>query len=168
MRILVALSLLACAAPALAQEQEGKLLDRLLRPDMKMQNGAQNKHFTAGGNQVDKQAVTPTFHYQEKSNTRTFASSREIGATNFTTDHFRNGDGTAYVPKNARFADTASVASKSFSGTRGAMGNDRAIATGNFTNSRAFLDKGKSQKALSQQSKPLTIEQVRELLNKNK
>ena len=48
------------------------------------------------------------------------------------------------------------------------MGNDRAIATGNFTNSRAFLDKGKSQKALSQQSKPLTIEQVRELLNKNK
>ena len=86
MRILVALSLLACAAPALAQEQEGKLLDRLLRPDMKMQNAAQNKHFTAGGNQVDKQAVTPTFHYQEKSNTRTFASSREIGATNFTTD----------------------------------------------------------------------------------
>lgn len=31
-----------------------------------------------------------------------------------------------------------------------------------------FLDRGKSQKALSARDKPLTIEQVRELLNKNK
>ena len=168
MRILVALSLLACAAPALAQEQEGKLLDRLLRPDMKMQNPAQNKHFAAGGNQIDKQAVASTFHYQEKSNIKAFQSTGEIGATNFTTRHFRGGDGIAYVSKNARFTDTANVASKSFTGTRGAMENDRAIATGSFANSRAFLDQGKSQKALSQQSKPLTIEQVRELLNKNK
>ena len=135
---------------------------------MKVQNAAQNKHFTAGGTQIDKQAVVPTFHYQEKSNTKAFHASREIGATNFATNHFRNGDETPYVTKNARFADTASVASRSFIGATGAMENDRAIATGNFTNSRTFLDKGKSQKALSQQTKPLTIEQVRELLNKNK
>ena len=168
MRILIALSLLACAAPALAQEQEGKLLDRLLRPDMKMQNPAQNKHFAAGGNQIDKQAVAPTFHYQEKSNIKAFHGTREIGATNFTTRHFHGGDGTAYISKNTRLTKTANVGSKSFIGERGAMENNRAIATGNFTNSRAFLDQGKSQKALSQQSKPLTIEQVRELLNKNK
>jgi len=143
-------------------------MDRLLRPDMKMQNPAQSKHFTAGGNQVDKQAVTPTFHYQEKSNTRAFHGTREIGATNFSTGHFRNGDGIAYVSKNARFTKTASVGSKSFTGASGAMENDRAMTTPNFTNTRTFLDKGKSQKALSQQSKPLTIEQVRELLNKNK
>jgi len=33
---------------------------------------------------------------------------------------------------------------------------------------RPFLDQGKSQKSLSAQNKQLTIEQVRELLNKNK
>jgi hypothetical protein len=48
------------------------------------------------------------------------------------------------------------------------MGTSRAIATRDFASSRTFLDQGKSQKALSQQDKPLTIEQVRELLNKNK
>jgi hypothetical protein len=33
---------------------------------------------------------------------------------------------------------------------------------------RPFLDQGKSQKSLSAQNKQLTIEQVRELLNKSK
>jgi len=37
-----------------------------------------------------------------------------------------------------------------------------------YAGNRPFLDKGKSQKSLSAQNKPLTIEQVRELLNKNK
>ena len=37
-----------------------------------------------------------------------------------------------------------------------------------FPGTRPFLVQGKSQKALSQQDKPLTIDQVRELLNKNK
>jgi hypothetical protein len=37
-----------------------------------------------------------------------------------------------------------------------------------FAGNRPFLDQGKSQKALSRQNPPLTIEQVRELLNKNK
>ena len=37
-----------------------------------------------------------------------------------------------------------------------------------YASTRLFLDKGKSQKALHAQDKPLTIEQVRELLNKSK
>ena len=37
-----------------------------------------------------------------------------------------------------------------------------------FAGNRPFLGQGKSQKALSAQDRPLTIEQVRELLNKNK
>jgi hypothetical protein len=135
---------------------------------MKLQNAAQNKHFTAGGNQIDKQAVVPTFHYHEKSTTKAFSGTREIGSTDFATRHFSDGAGTAHISKGARFTDTASAASKPFTGTSGAMETDRAMTTPNFTNTRAFLDQGKSQKAPSQQSKPLTIEQVRELLNKNK
>jgi hypothetical protein len=37
-----------------------------------------------------------------------------------------------------------------------------------YAGTRPFLDKGKSQKSLQAQNKPLTIEQVRELLNKSK
>jgi len=38
----------------------------------------------------------------------------------------------------------------------------------NFRGQRAFREQGKSQKSLDRQNPPLTIEQVRELLNKNK
>jgi hypothetical protein len=169
-RIFIALSFLACAGPALAQEQEGKLLDRLLRPDVGMQNIAQHKHFTVGGNQIDKQAVAAPFHFQEKSTAKTFADAREFGATNpFATRHSRAGDGTAQITKSARITRTASAASNSMIGTTAAMESGRAMATRDSASStRGFLDQGKSQKALSQQDKPLTIEQVRDLLNKNK
>jgi hypothetical protein len=40
--------------------------------------------------------------------------------------------------------------------------------TNDFAGNRPFLEQGKSQKALSQQKPSLTIEEVRELLNKNK
>jgi hypothetical protein len=167
-RIFIALSLLACAAPIFAQEQEGKLMDRLLRPNVNMQNAAQNKHFTVGGNQIGKQAVVTPFHFQKKSPTKTFIGAGEVGVTNFAMRQFRDGKGTARVSKSAPFTKTASATSKSLSGTSAAMGTSHAIATRDFASSRTFLDQGKSQKALSQQDKPLTIEQVRELLNKNK
>jgi hypothetical protein len=37
-----------------------------------------------------------------------------------------------------------------------------------YAGNRPFLDRGKSQKSLDAHDKPLTIEQVRELLNKSK
>jgi hypothetical protein len=43
------------------------------------------------------------------------------------------------------------------------------IVTGRkFADDRSFRDQGKSQKALNRRNPPLTIDQVRELLNKNK
>ena len=44
----------------------------------------------------------------------------------------------------------------------------RTTPVRDYAGTRTFLDKGKSQKILSAQSKPLTIEEVRELLNKSK
>jgi hypothetical protein len=51
---------------------------------------------------------------------------------------------------------------------RNASDSDKKNSVAAFSGNRPFLDKGKSQKALSQHDTPLTIEQVRELLNKNK
>src|ERR1022692_4651115 len=53
-------------------------------------------------------------------------------------------------------------------GVRRAADGDKKVNGRDFAGNRPFLGQGKSQKALSTQDKPLTIEQVRELLNKNK
>jgi hypothetical protein len=53
-------------------------------------------------------------------------------------------------------------------GLRDAQQADKTAASRSFAGNRPFLDKGKSQKALDRKNPPLTIEQVRELLNKNK
>jgi hypothetical protein len=44
----------------------------------------------------------------------------------------------------------------------------KKYATRDFGGNRPFLGQGKSQKALHSQDRPLTIDEVRELLNKNK
>jgi len=45
---------------------------------------------------------------------------------------------------------------------------DKGVATRNFVDQRHFTDRGKSQESLDRQNPPMTIDQVRELLNKNK
>jgi hypothetical protein len=53
-------------------------------------------------------------------------------------------------------------------GTRNAPQSDKKAASREYSENRPFLDQGKSQKSLNRQNAPLTIDQVRELLNKNK
>src|SRR5581483_7104784 len=51
---------------------------------------------------------------------------------------------------------------------RSAPDSDKKRPSRAYAQSRPFLGEGKSQKSLNRQNAPLTIEQVRELLNKNK
>lgn len=51
---------------------------------------------------------------------------------------------------------------------RPATDREKKISGNDFAGNRPFSGQGKSQKALSARKSPLTIEQVRELLNKNK
>src|SRR6266540_4086939 len=61
-----------------------------------------------------------------------------------------------------------SYANQTARGVRDAPQSDKRVATRAYAENRPFLDEGKSQKSLNRQNAPLTIEQVRELLNKNK
>ena len=63
--------------------------------------------------------------------------------------------------------DIVYVASAAY-GSRVAPENGNSLVVTPFAGNRPFLGRGKSQKALNAQDTPLTIEQVRELLNKNK
>jgi len=44
----------------------------------------------------------------------------------------------------------------------------KKVASHAYGGSRPFLNEGTNQKSLNRKTEPLTIEQVRELLNKNK
>jgi hypothetical protein len=59
-------------------------------------------------------------------------------------------------------------ANQTASGLRNAPQSGKKVAPRAYPGSRQFLDEGKSQKSLNQENAPLTIDQVRELLNKNK
>jgi hypothetical protein len=167
--IFASMALLAGIPVISAQEQEDKLANRILKPNMSLVNSAQNKKFDAAGTFVSQRAPSRTFCTPNKSLRKSFRSGRTFSSWQFEARHFRAPGATASVPAGSplRKAETIHLASAS-SGTCVAPENGRSLRATSFAGNRPFLDPGKSQKALSEQDRPLTIEQVRELLNKNK
>ena len=151
-----------------AQDQERKLIDRLLKPDMSLQNSVQTKQFVARGSTTTKEAPTKEFYVRQRPREKGF-----FGRL-FRTKDF-NAKGSRYQEMQASLATRTKIAkadlpyrAAAYRGVDVARESDKAAATSEFTGTRPFLIQGKSQKALSQQDRPLSIDEVRELLNKNK
>jgi len=159
---------LAMSSVALAQDQERKLVDRLLKPDETLQNRAQNKKFGADGASVDKQAAVSTFYPQQKSSAKSFSQTRDFSARQLSSDPFRSVNRSNLSPRNRIVNSETKYSTSSLHNVRDAYGGDKSVDSRRFAEQRLFLDRGKSQKSLDRQNPPLTIEQVRELLNKNK
>jgi len=165
----VFVSVLTALSCLRAQEQERKLVDRLLRPDTSLQNSEQKKKFIADGTSINKKASVGTFYVEKKSNSKTFSGTREFSAQQFHSRPF-HGNRSAFenssqqAVRNSRLAYPTQTAR----GPRDAAQSDKKVASRAYAENRPFLDRGKSQKSLNRQNAPLTIEQVRELLNKNK
>ena len=157
---------------ALAQEQQRRLMDRLLKPDTSLANPAQNKKFSDKQMvPLDKPAPTKSFYSPRKPATKTFAETHlAFTPRQFAARHFRAGDSAAYIAsrsqpvKNDKLIPTPAAAA----GTRVAPESNEVAPTREYASNRPFFDKGKSAKSLQTQNRPLTIEQVRELLNKSK
>jgi len=166
----VGVLLLAVLCSANAQDQEKKLVDRLLKPDMTLQNDAQNKKFTGDGSaSINKRANVGTFYVHQKPRSKNFSGTRDYSTKQFYSQTYRGGR-TAYevssqqTLKNAR----STFATQTARGVPDAPQSEKKVASHAYAGNRPFLDEGKSQKSLNRQNEPLTIEQVRELLNKNK
>lgn len=169
-RTMILLLLIASGSAARAQQQERKLVDRLLKPDTTLQNSAQNKRFVARPVAIEKKAAPGSFFIARKPAIKRFGGAREFPTNELATPHFHDGGAivsTASHPQIAKQPAILNSTTKPFA-ARNAWDSDRKIASTTFAGSRVFLDKGKSQKAISQHDTPLTIAQVRELLNKNK
>jgi hypothetical protein len=151
-----------------AQEQEKKLEDRLLRPDMTLANSAQNKKFTGTGvTAADKQFVARSFSAGTERPTKSFSSDTEFSVRDFETRKFARAERAADTKAHTSSADAEFVTAQS-SLIRTAPNEGKMTKTRDYPGSRPFLAKGTRQKILSQQNKPLTIDEVRELLNKSK
>lgn len=169
--LLCFLGLTICTEALRAQDQEGKLVDRLLRPNMTLANSAQDKKFSGtGATSVDRKFDVQSYNSGQQRVTKTFADSKSAPTRTFQTDQFTQAK---------RAADARANAERSFSGVefrtresslvRTSSSEGKVAATRTFAeSSRPFLVEGTRQKILSQQSKPLTIDEIRELLNKSK
>lgn len=165
--LLVIAVLLAACSLSRAQDQEGKLVDRLLRPNTELKNADQNKKFTADRASVNKQARVGTFYLERKNNSKTYENTRDFSATQFKSHSFdSSGSGNSLLAARS----TSAIRSYDTPTARVSVNlrdSHKETPTSNFAGNRPFLEKGKSQKSLERKNPPMTIDQVRELLNKN-
>ncbi len=164
------MTLLLGVCTAGAQTQEKKLVDRLLRPDMSMVNPAQEKKFAATRDvSFEKRVPGRSFNSPEKTLTKPFSGERALTPQQIAARHFRLGDSPANLSTRTEFAHKDRIISPPPApGVRVAPESTATVAVREFSANRPFPGRGKSQKALQAYNRPLTIEQVRELLNKSK
>jgi hypothetical protein len=173
-RIIIAIgTLLIGVTTSFAQQQERKLIDRILKPDASLANSAQNKKFNPSRvASFDKTVKTTAFSSTPKTIARTFPEQRAFTPQQFAARHFRAGDSAANISTRSQLKNTDTVLDMPTvpASTKSASESTTLETTPvrEYAGSRPFLDRGKSQKAFSVHNPPLTIEQVRELLNKSK
>ncbi len=166
---LLLLNLLVFAtAVAQAQEQEGKMMDRMMRPNMELANPAQNKKFTAvEGVSADKKFEAKQFYSGHEPVMKSFFGARSFLSKTFGTGKYARAEAAANYRQNADLA----FASAQFQNKKGALVKESSFAkkksaTRDYAESKPFLAEGTRQKQLSEQSHAMTIDEVRDLLNK--
>lgn len=162
--------LLLATAVAQAQDQESKMLERMMRPNMDLSNPAQNKKFTAvEGTSVDKKFEAKQFSAGDASLSKGFSGARSFLSKAFGTGKYARAEAAASYRKNAdlAFANTEFVTQKSALIKQSSFAK-KSAATHDYADQRPFVAKGTRQKQLSEQNHPMTIDEVRELLNKNR
>ncbi len=169
MRLFAAFSaLLFSLSLAYGQDQEGKLMDRLLRPNTELKNSAQNKKFIADRRSIHKQATVRSYYVRKTSNSKGFTGTRDFSSWEFNARSFRGGKRKANSASRNQIVNSQKKYSPEKTvDVRSAYDAKRTATNRTFAGERPFLGKGKSQKALSQHDTPLTVDQVRDLLNKN-
>jgi hypothetical protein len=149
-----------------AQQEERSLIDRLLRPDMELQNNAQGKKFTSPA--VIENRGTGTFSLQPAPKEKQVTEPRKIVAKTYESRSFENGSRGSSSIQNREANLPGQLTTSSTNDIHETHDSHLKVADRSFAGERPFREQGKSQKSLDRQNPPLTIDQVRDLLNKNK
>lgn len=168
-RVIVLVLLCSLGAVASAQDQERKLLDRLMRPNMNLSNPVQNKSFYGGKEfqSGSKNSQLKEFRYIDRTRTKQFRT------RSFASTPFWGGD-ARYATTKANTGGTPRDAGKTY-GTRNAETKDafesgKGAPVRDYADQKPFAGRGTAQGTLDKEHEkgPKTMDEVRELLNKNK
>ena len=151
-----------------AQQQERSLIDRLLRPDMALQNNAQGKKFSTTPAVIENRGTAGTFFLQPARKEKQVADPRKIAAKTYESRSFENGSRGSSSIQNHEANLPGQLTSSSTDDIHETHDSHLKVADRSFAGERPFREQGKSQKSLDRQNPSLTIDQVRDLLNKNK
>ena len=151
-----------------AQHQEPSLVDRLLRPNLELQNTAQGKKFGANSAMIERRGTVGTFFLHPNRKEKSFVDVRVLTAPKYSSRSFHEDAGVANSLQDRNVSTPANMSTSSIRGIRDTYDAHNATVSRSFGDQRPFREQGKSQKSLDRQNPPMTIEQVRELLNKNK
>ena len=150
-----------------AQQQEPSLVDRLLRPNMELQNKAQGKKFVAGSAVIEHRGSVGTFLLQPNRAEKSFVDTHMLTTTEYPSRSLTT-ERTISSSQNRSASTPGPVGTSSVRDIHSAHTPHNAGTSRMFADQHQFREQGKSQKSLDRQNPPLTIDQVRELLNKNK
>ena len=135
---------------------------------MELQNSAQGKKFTADSAIVERRGTVGTFYLRPNRIEKQFADARNYSATEFPSRAFNSDRRAVATNQNQSANADAHLGASSVRDVRDTYDAHSGIPGRDFAGQRQFSEKGKSQNSLDRQNPPLTIDQVRELLNKNK
>jgi len=159
------------AGSAVAQQQEQRMMDRIMNPKVDQANPMGDKAFSATAFAAKKFEGGGEFHGVKAAKTKEYTTRKFLGIRNpwfgkkvYETDAAR--ELTRYVLSDKEFASRAVEAKVAPEEGREALQLDGEI------DARQFLGRGKSQAVLDQTytqgGAPLSLDEVRELLNRNR
>ncbi len=158
------------AASLRAQKQERGMMERIQHPDMSLAFHPANKRFggRAGGSGIgEKSATTRPFLFGRSATLKSYRARGFAGSRGFASNTFAGRDRMAAVNTPAAGADRAfSTRDVAVREARDA-GKSLPVRAARLPN---FTPVGKRQGALDEQqrTRPMTIDEVRELLNKSR
>lgn len=139
---------------------------------MELSNSAQNKRFTAvEGTSVDKKFVARDFYVGKEQPAPSFEGGKSFLSKIFGTGKFARADAAANAKgKVAPAYARAEFKTNQSSLVRKSSLADQKMKVRDYPDNRPFLAQGTRQKILDQEraEHPLSIDEVRELLNKSR
>jgi len=134
---------------------------------MELQNKAQGKRFVASSAVIEHRGSVGTFLLQPNRAEKSFVDTHILTTTEYPSRLVRTGR-TISSSQNQTANIPGPVGSSSVRDIHSANTSQLPSNSRMFADQHQFRDQGKSQKSLDRQNPPMTIDQVRELLNKNK
>ncbi|MEI8342368.1 MAG: hypothetical protein WCH43_12650 [Verrucomicrobiota bacterium] len=168
----VILVILLFCSLAGAQETDARM-QTILHPDKNAPSTLQNKSFYGG----------KSFHSSSPAYTKNFYFTEQYSPKGFTTASYSHSSITPYATRDYSTTSantkgryeipnaTKKAVDNKTADTKESSDSNKGYSTREYTNTREYRERGKSQDSFDlkkKDEKPMTVDQVRELLNKNK